>query len=130
MFEKDYNGEIVEFGESVHHKSPLSTVGKADDRWNLGVWLGKSMRADEHLVGASKGVLTCRSIWRRPEQQRWNKQLLDAFVGSPWEPVPPAARELPEGLGAAAGFLDFSESESELFGLGDAPSCRMAGTRA
>ncbi|CAK0893740.1 unnamed protein product [Prorocentrum cordatum] len=94
---EDYFGEIVEFGECVHHKSPLSSAGKADDRWHLGVWLGKSMRADEHLVGASRGVLTRRSIWRRPEQQRWNKQLLDAFVGSPWEPVPPAARELPEG---------------------------------
>ncbi|CAK0856447.1 unnamed protein product, partial [Prorocentrum cordatum] len=89
-----YNGEIVEFGECVYHKSPLSEVGKADDRWHLGVWLGKSMRSDEHLVGTAKGVLLRRSIWRRPEKDRWDAQLLDRFVGSPWAPVPPGVKEV------------------------------------
>ncbi|CAK0839054.1 unnamed protein product [Prorocentrum cordatum] len=91
---KPYNGEIVEFGECVYHKSPLSEVGKAGDRWHLGVWLGKSMRSDEHLVGTAKGVLLCRSIWRRPEKDRWDAQLLDRFVGSPWAPVPPGVMEV------------------------------------
>ncbi|CAK0852755.1 unnamed protein product, partial [Prorocentrum cordatum] len=95
LFGKDYNGEIVEFGECVRRNSPLSTVGKADDRWHLGVWLGKSMGVDERLVGASNGVLTCRSIWRRPLQRRWKKQLLDAFVGSPWEPQRPLHQHRP-----------------------------------
>ncbi|CAK0790137.1 unnamed protein product, partial [Prorocentrum cordatum] len=36
-FGKDNNGEIMEFGECVHHKSPLSSVGKADDRTIAGL---------------------------------------------------------------------------------------------
>ncbi|CAK0821956.1 unnamed protein product, partial [Prorocentrum cordatum] len=91
---KPYNGEIVEFGECVYHKSPLSEVGKADDRWHLGVWLGKSMRSDEHLIGTANGVLLCRPIWRRPEKDRWDAQLLDRFVGSPWALVPPGVKEV------------------------------------
>ena len=45
-------------------------VPKLDDRWNLGLWLGKSLASDEHYVGTSAGVRRCRSNWRRPKKQR------------------------------------------------------------
>ena len=32
---------------------------------------GTSLASDEHCVGTSAGVRRCRSIWRRPEKQRW-----------------------------------------------------------
>ena len=32
-----------------------------DDRWNLVLWLGKSLASDEHFVGTSAGVRRCRS---------------------------------------------------------------------
>ena len=50
---------------------------KLEDRWSLGLWLGKSLASDEHNVGTSAGVRRCRSIWRRPENQRWSKKVLN-----------------------------------------------------
>ena len=61
---------------------------KLDDRWNLGLWLGKSLTSDAH-VGTSPGVRRCRSIWRRPEKQRWDRKRLTEMHGEPWNLVPP-----------------------------------------
>ena len=91
---RPYRGEIAEFAETVHNKLAIDTIGKADDRWSVGIWVGKTLRADEHLVGTSGGVKTCRSIWRRPEGKRFDKNALDRMVGSPWDPVPSTVREV------------------------------------
>ena len=60
---------------------------KLDDRWNRGLWLGKSLASDEHYVGTSAGVRRCRSIWRRPEKQRWDRKMLTDMNGEPWNPT-------------------------------------------
>ena len=35
---KHYHGEIAEFAETVHNKLAIDTIGKADDRWAVGIW--------------------------------------------------------------------------------------------
>ena len=62
---------------------------KLDYRRNPGLWLGKSLASDEHSVGTSAGVRRCRSIWRRPEKQRWDRKMLTEMNGEPWNPVSP-----------------------------------------
>ena len=62
---------------------------KLDDRSNLGLWLGKSLAPDEHCVGTSAGVRKYRSIWSRPEKQRWDRKMLTEMNGEPWNPAPP-----------------------------------------
>ncbi|CAK0820598.1 unnamed protein product, partial [Prorocentrum cordatum] len=85
---RPYKGQIAEFGEVVHCRDPqkAADMPKLDDRWRLGVWLGKSLASDEHYVGSAAGVQRCRSIWRRPEPSRWDKKLLEAMAGEPWGP--------------------------------------------
>ena len=60
---------------------------KLDDRWNPGLWLGISLASDEHYVGTSARVRRCRSIWRRPEKQRWDRKVLTEMNGEPWNPT-------------------------------------------
>ena len=71
----------VELSEAVHHEDPAKDVGKMDDKWHVGVWLGKSMASDEHHIGTNAGAKLCRSIWRRPRKARWAPRTLDEFVG-------------------------------------------------
>ena len=73
---RPYQGQMAEFAEVVHFRDPgkAADMPKLDDRWNLGLWLGKSLASDEHCVGTSAGVRRCRSIWRRPEKQRWGQE--------------------------------------------------------
>ena len=44
---------MAEFAEVVHFRDPgkAADMPKLDDRWNLGLWLGKSLASDEHFVG-------------------------------------------------------------------------------
>ena len=66
---RDYKGEIVDYAEVVHYKLEAERVGKLDPQASVGVWLGKSLSSDEHLIGTSQGIRRCRSIWRRPENK-------------------------------------------------------------
>ena len=51
-----------------------------------GIWLGKTLSADEHVIGTPQGIRKCRSVWRRPEPRRWEKHRLEAVTGTPWQP--------------------------------------------
>ena len=86
--------QVAEFAGAVHLRDPgkAADMPKFDDRWNLGLWLGKSLASDEHHVRTSAGVRRCRSIWRRPEKQRWDGKMLTEMNGEPWKLVPPKDR--------------------------------------
>lgn len=47
---RPYRQQVAEFGDVVHYRDPATPKERAklDDRWALGVWLGKSMSSDEH----------------------------------------------------------------------------------
>ena len=61
---RPYQGQVVEFDEVGHFRDPgkAADMPKLDDRWNLGLWLRKSLASDEHYVGTSAGVRRCRSV--------------------------------------------------------------------
>ena len=88
LFKRPDRGEVAEFGECVHRRLCDEDRGKADNKWQLGLWLGKTLKSDEHMVGTASGVFPTRSIWRRPDHRRFEKGWLDQFRGSPSEPVP------------------------------------------
>ena len=87
---RPYQGHVAEFAEVVHFRDPgkPADMPKLDNRWNRGLWLGESLASDEHYVGTSAGVRRCRSNWRRPEKQRWDRKILTEMNGEPWNPVP------------------------------------------
>jgi hypothetical protein len=61
------------------------TRGKLDDRWQEGVWLGKSLVDGAHLVSTETGVVRARSIRRQEEAKRWNLANVAKLVGLPWD---------------------------------------------
>ena len=81
--------QVVEFAEVAHFRDPgkAADMPKLDDRWNLGLWLGKSVASDEQYVGTSAGFRRCWSIWRRPEKRRWDRKMLTEMNGEPWNPT-------------------------------------------
>ena len=83
---RDFRGEVVECCEVVHYKLDREKTGKLDNQSSVGVWLGKSLASDEHFLGTTQGIRRCRSIWRRPEERRWEVKYLDGMVGLPWQP--------------------------------------------
>ena len=99
---RPYQGQVAEFAEVVHFRDPgkAADMPKLDDQWSLALWLGKSLASDEHYVGTSAGVRRCRSIWRRPENQRWGRKMLNEMIGDPWNPASQAKKkpQVPHGV--------------------------------
>ena len=80
---KGYKGEVVEPFKVVRYK--VESPGKMDAQTAVGVWLGKSLASDEHLIGTQQGIRRCRSCFRRAEAKRWEAAILESFRGVPWQ---------------------------------------------
>ena len=76
---------IGEFGECVHFRQPkaIEVLGKYEDRWQEGVYLGFDMRSGEYLVGTESGVYRSGAVRRRPDDERWSREALDRIKGDP-----------------------------------------------
>ena len=63
---------LVPFGERVMHL-PFQTVkcSKGVLAKRPGIWFGASERAEETLIGTTRGVVKCRTVSRMPEGEQW-----------------------------------------------------------
>ena len=83
--------EVLPFGESVwfkHLKDPTTGDNKFLSPWEEGIWLGHARSSSECLVGTKQGVLRAWSVKRRPEEERWNADLIRGMQGTPQRPDP------------------------------------------
>ena len=52
---------IARFGEAIWYKLPKTAdLTKLDDRWRTAIWLGKSDRSDDHIIGLETGAVLSR----------------------------------------------------------------------
>ena len=81
--------EVIPFGESVHYrKLEEDKKNKLDSKWEDGVWLGHARGSNECLIGTPAGVVRAWAIKRRPEEERWCADNLEAVQGTPARPNP------------------------------------------
>ena len=89
---------IIEFGEAVLAKLATRRVGKGRQkrqqkklrgRCIAAIWVGQVSRTGEHIViGPNGDAVRCRTVFRRPQEERWNKELIKAVQGTPRLPAP------------------------------------------
>ena len=71
--------------EASWYKLPKTAdLTELDDRWRTAIWLGKSDRSDEHVIGLQNGAVLARSVRRKVEGKRWNERALKMVTGTPW----------------------------------------------
>ena len=109
----------VEMGEVVLAKLATRRSGKIQSKRKRklaaksikAVWVGQVSRTGEHIVvGPSGDAVRCRTVFRVPAEERWNKELVLAISGTPRVPAP--TRKDPEKL--AAKFEDDTEKEAKI----------------
>ena len=84
---REYTSGIAISREAIWYKLPKTTdLTKLDDRWRTAIWLGKSDRSDEHIIGLENGADLARSARRKVEGKRWNERALKMVTGTPWNP--------------------------------------------
>ena len=73
----------------IRYKLPKTAdLTKLDDRWRTAIWLVKSDRSDEHIIGLENEAVLARSVRRKVESKRWNERALKMVTGTPWTPRP------------------------------------------
>ena len=86
---REYTAGIAIFGEAIWCKLPkVADLTKLDDRWRTAIWLGKSDRSDEHIIGVDTGAVLAQSVRRKAEGKRWSERALKLVTGTPWNPRP------------------------------------------
>eukprot|EP00971_Amphidinium_carterae_P186152 3695254-Amphidinium_carterae.1 len=59
---------------------------KYEAGWGYGIYLGRAMDSEEHLVGCrTAGVVRCRTVRRRPIEEQFDQQMMLALHGTPWD---------------------------------------------
>jgi len=87
---RPWSGVLYEFGEGVQYK-PLEKDKhryKLDTRLLGGVFLGVNRRTGEYFIGTADGVARARDVYRRAENERWDRAVLDQVIGVPWNLEP------------------------------------------
>ena len=59
-------------------------ANKTMSNWSTGIWLGRCTNSDEHCVATSEDVFRTRTIRRLNKSDRYNKELLESMVSTPW----------------------------------------------
>ena len=83
---------LLNFGEAVLAKESGAQEGKLGSSWDLGIWMGRSTRTQEHLVGTRTGVIRARTLIRRPETLKWDRELHKTMNFVSWLIDDPVAR--------------------------------------
>ena len=76
-----YTGKLCMFGESV--LGYIKPDRKGAPRWCKGIWLGKALTNDTHIIGYKEGIFVTRSVRRLPTA--FNLEDLGDVTTSPWE---------------------------------------------
>ena len=83
-----YHGEVHAFGDAVIGRvAGALEQPKMRARWQRGIWLGKQIGGDEHIVGSSEGVFATRAVRALPEHERVI-DLINQMTYTPRSPVP------------------------------------------
>ena len=63
---REYTSDIAIFAKATWYKLPKTAdLTKLDDRWRTAIWLVKSDRSDEHIIGLENGAVLARSESRK-----------------------------------------------------------------
>ena len=80
----------MEFGEAVMWKSRPQggPLGKLSCLWSDGIYFRVKGSTGEYIVGDGAGVWKTRTVRRKIESERWNKDTIKLVGGVPWKVNP------------------------------------------
>ena len=63
LHRRPYKGVVYPLAEAILARNPFAlSLPKLRDRWQLALWLGRTVLSDAHVVGTSTGVMVTRSV--------------------------------------------------------------------
>ena len=65
-------------GETALFRVVDTRAGKAEMRWDRGIYVGKTDASNEHMFHTKTGLKKRRAIQRKPEAERWDYEFLES----------------------------------------------------
>ena len=87
---KKWQVQLPEFGETVWFQ-PLKgerAKGKLEAKFEEGIYLGVQEGSTMKWIGTTSGVQRAWTVKCRPEEERWNRDLMQNLIGLPWQLKP------------------------------------------
>ena len=84
VFGKACTSQVLPFGERVMYKVTSVPTGNLDQRWDHGIWVGKALMTDDHIILTENWVQKARSLHRVPPEARFVISELKKVRGLPW----------------------------------------------
>ena len=75
--------EMLMFGERVWYKRREQS-GDLSSRWGGGVWVGRRWGSIANIIITEEGALEARNIRRRPDGEKWSKEVVENIRATPW----------------------------------------------
>ena len=106
-----FQSPLINSKEAVLAKESGARKGKLGSAWDLGIWLGRSTKTNEHLAGTRHGVIRAKMVKRRLETLKWDRKLYGAMNFVPWSIDDPVVTAV-TGWKSASGCKACDEEES------------------
>ena len=83
--DRAYTGRLAMFGETV--LGFLKQTRKGAPQWTKGVWLGKTLSNDDHIIAipGAQQLFVTRSVRRLPASKAWNGEMIGGVEACPWQ---------------------------------------------
>ena len=86
---RNFHCNIFNFAEMVLYKLPAKGPmhdpdGNMGPQWAEGVFLGYDRSSNTYRIHAASGVVSARTVRRRPENERWSADHLAGLTATPW----------------------------------------------
>ena len=83
----EYSSTVCIPGETVQYRDakPSANMNKARSPWKSGVWLGKTDKSDENIIGTPMGIDFARTVRRRPKHEQFSEEDVFSMIGTPWD---------------------------------------------
>ena len=98
---KAFRRELVPFGECVHFVPVVTRnvrLNKLAAKWRDAIFLGIKESSGEYFVGTPDGVFRARSVKRKPDDEKYQRSLLESMKGVPWQLHPNSTADVVEPL--------------------------------
>ena len=83
--DRSYTGRLAMYGETV--LGYLKQTHKGAPQWTKGVWLGKTLSNDVHIIAmpGAQQLFVTRSVRRLPPSKAWDGEMIAGVEASPWQ---------------------------------------------
>ena len=86
---RNFHCNPLNFAEMVLYKLPAKGPmhdpdGNMGSQWSEGVFLGYDRSSNTYRIHTESGVVSARTMRRRPENERWSADHLAGLTATPW----------------------------------------------